>query len=344
MQTSLSAVRGNREATIINAEELFGDFSNLSESQDIKDRFESYWEWPEEIGNGIVSTIMPRPGITLETGNFRLHEDIAVRSERTHRSVIFAFSILGNMKYTVNSEKGQNEFLIYRQGHSVMGYLPKGQQNIVRPAMGTRAYYYVHIAIDPLLLKTFLDGQHDQMPIGLHNIVDGAEEQRFYQASIMSPTVNMAIHQIINCPYRSSLKRLFLEGKVLELISYSLAQSVSSTDTMQKKSELRPDDIERALQARNILISNLEEPPSLLALAKQVGTNKTTLNKGFRQTFGTSVFDYLRIRRLEKARELLDSKKVNVCEAAFHVGYTHQSSFARAFKNHFGTIPKDHLH
>ena len=209
--------------------------------------------------------------------------------------------------------------------------------------MGIRTYY-VLIAIDPLLLKIFLDEQHDRIPIALRSIVNGAEEQHFYQASIMSPACNIAIQQIINCPYRSSLKRLFLEGKALELISHSLARVVTSGDAFQKNTELQPNDMEGAMEARNILISNLENPPSLLALAKQVGTNKNKLNKGFKQIFGTSVFDYLRKHRLERARELLNIKKMSVGEAAALVGYSHQSSFTRAFKNHFGTIPTDHLH
>jgi AraC-like DNA-binding protein len=160
---------------------------------------------------------------------------------------------------------------------------------------------------------------------------------------MISPVVNKAIRQIISCPYRSSLKRLFLEGKVLELISYSLAQFESSADALQKDALLPSDDIERVLEARNILIRNLEDPPSLQTLARKVGTNKTTLSKGFRQLFGTSAFEYLRTRRLERARELLESKEMNVTEAAYSVGYAQHSSFTKAFKKHFGTNPTDHL-
>ena len=91
------------------------------------------------------------------------------------------------------------------------------------------------------------------------------------------------------------------------------------------------------------MIRNLENPPSLLELARQVGINKNKLNQNFRQVFGTSVFDYLRIRRLERSKELLKSKAKNVTEVAFEVGYAQQSNFTRAFKKHFGTNPTDYL-
>ena len=331
--------------TIINAKELFGNFSNMSPARTTANGFEIYYKWPEKIGIGHMSMISLRPGIFIEIGNYRLKRDIAISFEQTYDLVWFGFSVSGSMRHTADSDKGRLDYWDFKQGHKNIGYLPKCLQNIVEPSVGIQTCSVV-IAINPPLLKTFLDERHghDRISIALRNIVDGAEEQYFYQTSMMTPTINMAIHQIINCPYRSSLKRLFLEGKALELISYSLAQVVTSGDAFEKDTELRPNDVEGAMEARNILIGNLENPPSLLALAKQVGTNKNKLNKGFKQIFGTSVFDYLRIHRLERARELLDSKKISIGEAAALVGYSHQSSFTRAFKNHFGTIPTDHLH
>lgn len=332
----------NQGTTLINGEEIFGSFYDPGEFQDSKDGFEVKWEWPEEIGNGFISMIKLRPGLMLGIGDFRLIEDIAVSFEQKYHSVAFGFGVSGSMRCTVNSEEGQKGFWGYKPGHSVMGYHPECQQGIVKYSVGTQVCY-VGIWIDSLLLNTFMDGQHNHIPIGMRDIVNGAEEQYYYQASIMTPSVNMAIHQIINCPYQSSLKRLYLESKALELITYSMAQFVSPEATLKKDSVFQADDVERIHEARNVLMRDLENPPSLLGLASQVGVNKNKLNQGFWKIFGTSVFDHLRILRLERARELLESRQKNVTEVAFDVGYTHRENFTRAFKKHFGTTPKDHL-
>ena len=42
----------HQQPTIINAEELFGNFSEPGEFQNMEDGFERYWKWPGEIGNG----------------------------------------------------------------------------------------------------------------------------------------------------------------------------------------------------------------------------------------------------------------------------------------------------
>ena len=331
----------NQGTTLINAEEIFGSFSELSDFQDSKDGFELSWGWPEEIGNGFMSIIKLRPGLMLGIGDFLLIEDISVSFEQKYSPIVLGFGVSGSMSYTVNSEEGQKGRWSYKPGHIVMGYLPEWQ-GIAKSPVGTQVCY-VSIWIDPLLLATFMDGQHNHIPIGLRDIVNGAEEQYYYQTSIMTPSANMAIHQIINCPYQSPLKRLYLESKALELITHSMAQFIAPGATFKKTSAFRPDDMERIREAGNVLMRDLANPLSLIELARQVGVNKNKLNQGFRQIFGTSVFDHLRILRLERARELLESKEKNVTEVAFDVGYTHHGNFTRAFKNHFGTNPKDHL-
>ena len=91
----------------------------------------------------------------------------------------------------------------------------------------------------------------------------------------------MAIHQILDSPYQGSLRRLYLESKTLELITHNLAQLVVDKNRHNSPFTLQSGDIERVREARDVLIRNLENPPSLLELARQVGINKNKLNQGF---------------------------------------------------------------
>jgi AraC-like DNA-binding protein len=133
---------------------------------------------------------------------------------------------------------------------------------------------------------------------------------------------------------------MFLEVKAMELITHVLGQTVFTDSIHKNFSRLHSDDIERIHKARDILICNMENPPSLFQLARHVGLNEKKLNLGFRQVFGTTVFDYLRTYRLEKAKQLLNEGKMNVTEVAFEVGYVHHCSFSRSFTRHFGISPK----
>jgi len=331
----------NQGTTTINAEDLFGDFLKVPKLQNSKESFERYWELPEEIGSGFMCMIKLRPGLMLGIGNYQFWQNLTVSFELKSSQFMIGLSVPGNVWSTFGYGQGKKNVFMLNSGQSYISYLPEWQGIAEYPAR--TPLRTVGIYIDPLLLNTFMDGQHDRIPTAMHDIVNGDNEKYYHQPLTTIPVVNMTLHEILNCPYQGSLKRLYLESKALELITHNLAQLVVEKKGHNRLSELQSGDIERVREARDVLINNLENPPSLLELARQVGINKNKLNQGFHQLFGTSVFDYLRIHRLERARELLESKEKNVTEAAFEVGYAEQRSFTRAFKKHFGTKPIDHL-
>ena len=327
----------NQKTIIINSKELFGNMDETFESLDSEDNFERFWRWPDGIGDGFMSLIKLRPGLMLGIGDYRIIENIAVSFEFKHSPVVLGFSISGNISFTVNYEDGQKDVWVFKPGDSFMSYSPECRC-IAKYSTAT-PIRVVSIYMDKSLLNKIMTDQHDQIPTGMRDIVNGANEKHYYHASTTTPPVNMAIHQMLNCPYQCPLKRLYLESKALELISHSLAQFVSPGSTLKNPSVLRPDDIERIHRAREIISRDLENPPTLFKLARLVGLTHTKLNRGFRKIYGTTVFDYLHKIRLEQAKLLLEEQRMNVTEVAFTVGYNSLPSFSTAFSKHFGLKP-----
>jgi AraC-like DNA-binding protein len=107
---------------------------------------------------------------------------------------------------------------------------------------------------------------------------------------------------------------------------------------------LRPQEIDSTHQAKAILINNLDNPPSLLELARQVGVSERKLKQGFRSCFGTTAFKYLHHYRMARSRQLLAEGSMSVAEVANSVGYSHLSHFAAAFKRQFGVNPGTYSH
>ena len=157
--------------------------------------------------------------------------------------------------------------------------------------------------------------------------------------------MKVALHQILMCPFLGKTRCLFLEGKVLELISHVRFSADRHTYTASSTAavNLMADDYERMWQAQTILDEKLESPPSILELAKLVGVNEFKLKNGFRQVYGTTPYKYLADQRLETARQLLWERRVNVTEAAFSVGYSNLSHFAKIFRAKFGVNPHEFL-
>lgn len=157
--------------------------------------------------------------------------------------------------------------------------------------------------------------------------------------------MKVSLHQIVQCPFLGKTKCLFLESKVLELIShvrFSLEQ-VPESSAQKTNIYLNMEDKEKMWRAKAFLDENLEVPPSIVELAQYVGVNEYKLKNGFRQEHGITPYRYIVEQRLKRARKLLWNRDMNVTEAAFAVGYSSLSHFAKIFRDKFGVNPHEYL-
>lgn len=155
----------------------------------------------------------------------------------------------------------------------------------------------------------------------------------------MTPDLQLILHQIQSLSYQGSLKRMYLEGKVLELLATSLHLQFSNRTFQESKVNLSYCDVQCIYQARDYKLHQLENPPTLKELARQVGINEFKLKAGFREVFQTTVFSYLRQERMKIAMNLLEKGDITISEVAMKVGYINKIHFSAAFKETFGFNP-----
>jgi AraC-like DNA-binding protein len=130
--------------------------------------------------------------------------------------------------------------------------------------------------------------------------------------------------------------RLQFESLILDLLSriFSLdffAQNPASTTNSQMWSAID--------EAVDILKQEWVDPPTIPALAKRVAINECYLKSGFRRRAGTTIGEYVRKLRMEKALALMESGGCSILETALSVGYANPSHFSAAFKKHYGCLP-----
>lgn len=150
--------------------------------------------------------------------------------------------------------------------------------------------------------------------------------------------------QIVHAPDLSPLfLNLYLESRVLELVGEALASLGSSVQTPAPPPpdvQLLPREHSRIRALHDFLHTDEAFDLSLGELATQVGTNANTLQKHFKAVYGTTVFDFLRERRLQRARDALERDGVSVTQAAGLAGYNSPANFATAYRKRFGMPPK----
>lgn len=150
--------------------------------------------------------------------------------------------------------------------------------------------------------------------------------------------VQTVISSLLQCPHTGGLQQLFFNAKVMELLVL-LTESYVRSKQPQSLYLKKEYDRERILFARDYLLKNMDYPPTLTELANIAGINVFKLKRGFKETFGQTVFEYLAETRLELAKNDLLNTDKSVTEIAFELGYSSLQHFSGAFKKKFGVAP-----
>lgn len=167
-------------------------------------------------------------------------------------------------------------------------------------------------------------------------------DKKYYAEEAITPSMAIVLNQIFNNSINSSLRNLYLKGKTFELLSLFFNQN---EDQNAENCPFLSDEEEviKIKKAKDLIISQMSEPPTLQELADEVGINIKKLKLGFKQIYGDTVFGFLFDYKMEYARKLLDNGTHNVTEAGLKIGYSSASHFIAAFKKKFGTTPKKYL-
>ena len=171
---------------------------------------------------------------------------------------------------------------------------------------------------------------------------DENSNKKYYDDSEIKPTVSIVLQQIINSNINSSIKDLYVKGKVYELLSLHFQQE-ENTEGEYCPFLVDDQNVLKIRKAKEIIISRMAEPPSLQELANEIGLNIKKLKEGFKQIYGDTVFSFLFDYKMEHARRLLESNQFNVNEVGVQIGYSTASHFIAAFKKKFGTTPKKYV-
>ena len=134
--------------------------------------------------------------------------------------------------------------------------------------------------------------------------------------------------------YDGMMREIFIESKILELIYKSKALK-------DEKICFSSDEEKVLLKAKKILLTRMQNPPSIKELAHLCGTNDFWLKKNFKLFFKDTIYQLLAKERLKLAFALLKQNDISIKEAASIVGYTNAAHFAKIFKGTFGFLPSE---
>lgn len=176
-------------------------------------------------------------------------------------------------------------------------------------------------------------------------ILHFAHPSSFSKILPLCSRTRMVLEALLNHSYSDSLENIYINAQMQMLLLYSLEcmlgndKADKGIETFQCKFLANEADREKIVKAREILLQHIGEPITIKELSRKVAINECYLKKGFKEMFGTTVFDFYQSQRMEHARYLLYEKGLSVTEVSMMLGYSSISHFSTAFKKHTGLKP-----
>ena len=195
-------------------------------------------------------------------------------------------------------------------------------------------------SFSPSYLQQFAKAH--KTPVSLSdNVLSFKHNSSFSKILPLCGKTRMAIEALLNHTYTDTLENIFINAQTQILLLYSmdcmLGEKEESAFTC--KFLANEADREKIIKAREILLQHIGEPITIKALSRKVAINECYLKKGFKEIFGTTIFDFYQSQRMEHAKYLLYDKGLSVTEVSLLLGYSSISHFSTAFKKHTGIKP-----
>lgn len=159
-------------------------------------------------------------------------------------------------------------------------------------------------------------------------------EKRIFRDQNVSLLLEILLSEFLTPAYKQEAMLLHTLNQILIFTCRNfLHQSEKLTPINVSKNELLCYSIMRYIDANIFLIKNFSD------ISDYFNYNYSYLSKVFKQTTKTTILDYLSNKKLERAKILIDERKLSFTKIAEILNYASVYSFSKSFKYHFGISP-----
>ncbi len=289
---------------------------------------------PSDIGQGKIVQTKIKHGIVLSDWQMCYQSDMNVQGPVSKEYMQIIFCLNDGISWGIMDERRsvtiqKNESCIYA-GHGGTEYICyKKDSNFSFKSIKIPITYFSQ------LLADYFDGQEVT-----------AYEKKLLNGISKVP-VTPVMEQILSetsrfTQYRGGLGYLYLDGKLLELLSIYLSEVLELDILMGKNISMSRTERTAIMEAKQIIDGQLAFAPSCEELSRMVHLSMSKLTRGFSSFYGMPIHQYIIEQRLAQAAQLLLEGDWNVSEIAAIVGYGKPSNFAAAFKKKYGVAPKNY--
>lgn len=197
----------------------------------------------------------------------------------------------------------------------------------------------VAIYLSRATIRPHID-EMQRLPKSIADYLEHGPKDLILETVPMTGSIMRAVVDIVNTKYLGRLRHTYVKAKATELLCEVVYLLTHEGELASSDLRLSWRDKRQLDKARQTIRQDCVNAPTIAVLSRQLGLNQRKLKMGFKQLFGTPVFQYTQNLRLEKALQLLQTGDYSIREVADAVGYGYAKNFTTAFKKRYGVSPK----
>lgn len=199
----------------------------------------------------------------------------------------------------------------------------------------------LNFRFSPVQLSQFVKPRNGNDSQLSDDIVSFRKQSSFTKMLPLCGKSRMVLEALLNNTYSDTLENIFINAQIQMLLLHSLDCMIGEKEigVINCKFLANEADRDKIIMAREVLIQHIGEPITIKELSRKVAMNECYLKKGFKEMFGTTIFDFYQSQRMEHAKYLLYEKGLSVTDVSMILGYSSISHFSTAFKKHTGLKP-----
>lgn len=288
---------------------------------------------PDYLGTGYIRRLSFGPDFKITLHHYTLLEDLVIKRNTLEggNDLITIFFYSNEQPLEIAFSNNPNVQFSQRD-HSAIQLTSNDLSSTIRfPAHHHINYAVVGIMV-PRLKEMLALGQPNSI---LQTVTESGNSFLFFEH--MTAETKLLLKNMAGVNRNDPLSHFYMQIKVQELL-YLLFHKLSLRQSSVHQ-RISSNDAERLLRIRNELLSDLSAPPVLRELSQLAAMSETKLKLLFKQTFGSTIYNYYQQARMEEAAFLLKQGN-SVAEVGYELGFSNLSHFSRLFEKHYGLTPK----
>ena len=131
-----------------------------------------------------------------------------------------------------------------------------------------------------------------------------------------------------------------LKSEYQHIMALQIEQFYKEIFEQRPSATLSKSELQKVIDLTDFISNNPEIQHTVGNLCKRISMSPAKLQEGFKEMHNTTVADFVRNKRIEKAEFLLNETELNISEIVYTIGLTSRSYFCKIFKKKYDCSPK----